>query len=303
VMEKAFEEAASNLKLGEVSEPVKSAFGYHLIKVTELAAGEVKSFDSVKAELTKAYQKSQAESTFNSLGEKLAEVSYENPNSLDAAAKVLGGEVNKTGLFTHEHGEGIAADEKVRAVSFSEDVLKGNNSEPVEIGSDKLVVLRMLSHQPAANKELKEVKAQVIAALQHDKARQKAIATADQIKADLAAGKTMAQVGEAHHLALKKVNGLGRIGSDLAPAVSQAVFKAAKPQPGHPSVVVIDEPAGGKIVANIVKVTEGEITDADKAKQAVIEKNMATAFGKAQFEAVINALQAKADITMHAKKQ
>ena len=76
VMEKAFEDTAANLKLGEVSEPVKSAFGYHLIKVTELAPGEVKSYESLKPELTKAYQKAQAEASFNTLGEKLAEVSY-----------------------------------------------------------------------------------------------------------------------------------------------------------------------------------------------------------------------------------
>lgn len=303
VMEKAFEEAAGNLKLGEVSEPVKSAFGYHLIKVTELAPGEVKSYDAVKAELAKAYQRAQAESAFNTLGEKLTEVSYENPNSLDAAAKVLGIEPGKTGFFTRGHGEGIASEEKVRLAAFSEDVLKGNNSEPVEIGSDKLVVLRMQSHLPAANKELKDVKVQVIAALQHDKARQLAIGTADQIKSELVSGKTIAQVGEAHHLPLKKVSGLSRNVGDLAPAVNHAVFKAAKPQAGRPSVVVIDEPAGGKIVASIVKVTEGEMTDADKAKQAVIEKNIAAAFGKAQFEAVLNALQARTDITIHQQKQ
>lgn len=303
VMEKAFEEAAGNLKLGEVSEPVKSAFGYHLIKVTELAPGEVKPYDAVKAELAKAYQKSQAESTFNALGEKLTEVSYENPNSLDAAAKVLNVEVSKTAMFTRSHGEGIAAEEKVRLAAFSEDVLKGNNSEPVEIGSDKLVVLRMQSHLPATTKELKDVKSQVITALQHDKAQQQAIAMADQLKAELAAGKTMAQVSETHHLALKKVNGLSRNAGDLAPAVNQAIFKAPKPQAGRPSVVVIDEPSGGKIVASIVKVTDGVMTDADKAKQAVIEKNIATAFGKAQFEAVLNALQAKADITVRPQKQ
>lgn len=303
VMEKSFEEAASNLKLGEVSEPVKSAFGYHLIKVTELEPGEVKSYDSVKAELTKAYQKAQAETTFNTLGEKLAEVSYENPNSLDAAAKAIGGEVQKTGLFTREHGEGVAADEKVRSTAFSEDVLKGNNSEPVEVGSDKLVVLRMQSHLPSTTKDLKEVRAQVVAALQRDKAQQQAIATAEQIKAELAAGKTMTQVADLHHLPLKKVNGLGRVGGELAPAVNQAVFKAAKPQAGRPSVVVVDDAAGGKIVASIVKVTEGEMTAADKAKQPVIEKNIAAAFGKAQFEAMLNALQAKADITIHAQKQ
>ena len=56
VMEKAFEDAALSLKLNEVSGPVKSSFGYHLITVTELVKGESKPFESVKDELTKTYQ-------------------------------------------------------------------------------------------------------------------------------------------------------------------------------------------------------------------------------------------------------
>jgi len=182
-------------------------------------------------------------------------------------------------------------------------VLKGNNSEPIEIGSDKLVVLRMLSHLPSASKELKDVKPQVVIALRQDKARRQAEATADKIKTELAAGKTMAELAEEHHLVLKKVNGLGRNTPELPPVVIQAVFKAAKPQADHPSVVVIDEPAGGKIVASIIKVTKGEMTDADKAKQAIIEKNIGAVFGKAEFEAVLNALQAKADIKIRPQKQ
>jgi peptidyl-prolyl cis-trans isomerase D len=303
VMEKSFEEAASSLKLGEVSEPVKSAFGYHLIKVTELTAGEAKSYEAVKSEITKAYQKAQAESQFNALGEKLAQVSYENPDNLAAAANVLGVAVSQTGLFTRSQGQGVAADEKVRLAAFSEEVLKGNNSEPVEVGNEKLVVLRMKSHSPATTKDLKEVKSQVVTALQHDKAQQVATATAEQIRSELLAGKTLAQLADAQHLTLKKVNGLARNTSDLSPLVSQAVFKAAKPQAGKASVVVIDDVAGGKIVANIVKVTEGSVSEADKAKLPVIEKNMATAFGKAQFEAVLNALQAKTDIAIREEKQ
>jgi peptidyl-prolyl cis-trans isomerase D len=303
VMEKSFEEAASSLKLGEVSEPVKSAFGYHLIKVTELTAGEAKSYEAVKTEITKAYQKAQAETQFNALGEKLAQVSYENPDNLAAAANVLGVAVSETGLFTRSQGQGVAADEKVRLAAFSEEVLKGNNSEPVEVGNEKLVVLRMKSHSPATTKDLKEVKSQVITALQHDKAQQVAATTAEQIRSELLAGKTLAQLADAQHLTLKKVNGLVRNATDLSPLVSQAVFKAAKPQAGKASVVVIDDVAGGKIVANIVKVSEGSVSEADKAKLPVIEKNMATAFGKAQFEAVLNALQAKTDIAIREEKQ
>lgn len=301
VMEKAFEDAATNLKLNEVSEPVKSAFGYHLIKVTELVPAEIKSYEAVKPELEKAYKKAQAESAFNALGEKLTEVSYENPDNLLAAAKILGVEINKTGLFTHAHGEGIAADEKVRLAAFSEDVLKGTNSEPLEIGNDKLVVLRMLSHQPAATKDLKEVRLQVIIALQLDKARQHAVAQANQIKTDLESGKSMKQMAEAYHLPMKKLDGLSRNSGDLPQPVNQAIFKAPKPKAGQLSVVIIDD-QDTKIVAAISKVIDGELTEADKAKQAAIEKGIANAFGKSQMEAVLNALQAKADITIHPQK-
>ena len=302
VMEKAFEEAASNLKLGEVSGPVKSAFGYHLIKVTELMPGEVKSYDTVKAEVSKAYQKAQAEAKFNTLVEKLAEVSYENPDSLAAVAQLLGGGTAKTAAFTRATGPGIAAEEKVRAAAFSEDVLKGSNSEPLEIGSDKVVVLRMSSHQPAASRELKDVRAQVIAAIQQAKARQQLIETADKIKQELAAGKTLAQLAESQHLALKKINGLARNGSTLPATTTQEIFRTAKPKADQPSVAVIDEANGGKLVISISKVNEGVISEAEKSKQALIAKNMAAAMGKAQMEAVLNALQSKADIVIHAQK-
>jgi len=173
VMEKAFEDAASSLKLGEVSEPVKSAFGYHLITVTELMPGEIKSFDSVKNELTTAFQRSEAETTFYELGESLTEVSYETPDSLVTVADTLGLEIKKTGLFGRNTAdkESLVSQAAIINSAFSEDVLKGNNSEPVELGSDRLVVLRMLEYRPAEVKALSEVKASIVAILLNDKAK------------------------------------------------------------------------------------------------------------------------------------
>jgi len=303
VMEKDFEEAASKLKLGEVSEPVRSAFGYHLIKVTELVPGEVKAYDVVKAEVAKAYQKSQAEATFNQMGEKLGEVSYENTDSLDAAAKLLGVSISKLGPFSRNAGEGIASDEKVRLAAFSEDVLKGSNSEPIELSADRVVVLRMDTHTPATVKELKVVRGEVVTALQKATAEQQASELAGAIKAEVAAGKSLNEVTASRNLTLKKAPGLMRTAADLAPTVVQAIFKAPKPQANRTSVIIVDEPANGKIIAHIVKVTEGTMSDADKAKQAVIEKNIATAFGRGQFEAVLNQLQVQTDIVVRQPKQ
>jgi peptidyl-prolyl cis-trans isomerase D len=301
-MEKGFEDAASQLKLGEVSEPVKSAFGYHLIKVTELVPAEVKSFEAVKPELSKSYKKSQAENRFAELGEKLAEVSYENPGSLDAAAKLLGVKVNETPMFTRASGEGIAADDKVRSAAFSEEVLKGNNSEPVELGNERLAVLRLKSHVPAATKPLDDVKAAVIAALQKDQAEKQTLDLANKIKDEVLTGKTLSEAAEAANLTVKKVAALNRLANDMDAAVVQAVFRAAKPEANRASVIVAGQADGNKVVANIEAVTEGKMTDADKAKQTVIEKNMATAFGRAQFEAMLSQLEDNADISIRDEK-
>jgi len=302
VMEKAFEDAASSLKLGEVSQPVKSAFGYHLIKVTELVPGEVKPFDAVKAELTKAYQKSQAESAFTVQGERLATISFENPDSLQAVAEALKLEIQKTPLFTRASGKAIAAEDKVRQVAFSDEVLKGSNSEPVEISSDKVVVLRINQHLAAQAKPLEAVKMEIIGALQIEQARRAVTDNVAKAKAELQNGKSLADIATGQHWTLKKVSGVSRMSAELTPAIKQAVFSAAKPK-SLPTLVVVDEADGAKTLVNVTKVEEGQLTDPDKAKLATIGKNIAASFGKSQFEALLTTLQTNADITIYPAKQ
>lgn len=302
VMEKAFEDAASALKLGEVSTPVKSAFGYHLIKVTELVPGEVKSFDSVKNELTTAYQKAQAENAFYEAGETLTEMSYENPDNLKTVADALGVDIKKTALFTKDKGEGIAAEQKIRSAAFAEEVLKGNNSTPIELGTDGLVVLRLLEHKAAAARDIQEVKQDIINILLTDKAKQQAVEKAQQIKARLQAGESMQTVAAENKLPVKTVAGLTRSKDDVPMSLSEAVFKAAKPVGGKPTVFVAGLPEGEQVVASLSKVTEGAMSEDDKKQLALATKNIARAFGQTEFNALLNGLQAEADISVRMPK-
>ncbi|MFA6051903.1 MAG: SurA N-terminal domain-containing protein [Methylobacter sp.] len=302
VMEKSFEDAASALKLGEVSAPVKSAFGYHLIKVTELLSGEVKPFDSVKAEVTKAYQKAQAENAFYEAGETLTEMSYENPDNLKTVADALGLTIKKSALFTKDKGEGIAADEKVRGAAFSEEVLQGNNSTPVELGTERLVVLRMMEHKAAATRELKDVRQSIVAALLADKAKQQTVEKAQQIKARLQAGESIRTVAAENKLQVKAVAGLTRNKSDVPLQLSQEIFKAAKPVGGKPTVFTAELPSGEQAVVSLSKVKEGVMSDDDKKQMELAIKNIAKAFGQTEFNALINSLQASADISVRASK-
>lgn len=301
-MEKAFEDAASALKLGEVSSPVKSAFGYHLIKVTELVPGEVKPFDSVKNEVTKAYQKAQAENAFYEAGETLTEMSYEHPDNLKTVADALGITIKKSNLFTKDKGEGIAENEKIRNAAFTEEVLHGNNSTPIELGTDRLVVLRLLDHKAAAARELKDVKQDIVAVLQAEKAKQLTAEKAKQIKAKLQAGESIQAIAVENKLQVKTVSGLTRTKDDVPLPLSEAIFKAAKPVGDKPTVFIAELPAGEQAIVSLSKVKEGAMTEDDKKQLDLATKNIAKAFGQTEFNALVNGLQADADISVKAPK-
>ncbi|WP_024298696.1 SurA N-terminal domain-containing protein [Methylomicrobium lacus] len=298
-MEKSFEDAVGKLKLGEVSEPVKSSFGYHLIKVTELVPGETKPFESVKAEVTKAYQKSQAEAVFYDSGEKLAEMSYENPDNLDTVAKALGLTLNKTDFFTKAAGTGIAANPKIREAAFTEEVLQGNNSTPVEISAEHVVVLRKLEHKPAAIQALDSVKAGISAELLAEKAKKQASATAQKLKDALRKGETLANLAASEKLEVKKLTGYTRGKTEIPDALSDAVFKAAKPVGGKPTILVAELPDGAQAVVSLNRVAPGVMSEDDKKKMDLATKNIAKAFGQADFNAMLEMLEADADIEIN----
>ncbi len=303
VMEKAFEDTASALKLGEVSNPVKSAFGYHLIKVTELTPGDIKSFDSVKNEVTKAYQKAQAENAFYEAGQKLTEMSYENPDNLQTVADALGVTVQKSVLFTREKGEGIASDDKIRSAAFSEEVLQGNNSAPVEQGADRLVVVRVLEHKVAAKRDLNEVKQEVADVLLKEKAQLLTVQKATQIKSRLQAGESIQVVAAENKLEIKTAKGLARGKNKLPEQLSNTIFKAAKPDGGKPSVFVAVLPSGEQFVVSLSKVTAGIMSEDDKKQMELAKKNIANAFGQTEFNQVLNSLQAEADVEINTRGQ
>ncbi len=297
-MEKSFEEAASALKQGEVSKPVKSSFGFHLIKVTQLVPSEIKSFESVKDELTKAYQKAQAENAFYEAGEKLTEMSYENPDNLQTVSDALKLTIKKSGLFVKDKGEGIAADQKVRDMAFSDEVLQGSNSTPVEIGADRLVVLRLLEHKPAAVRELSSVKQDVIAAIINDKAKQQALDKANKIKQQLQAGETIQKVSTDNKLTVQQATGLMRNKAALPEQLVDAIFKAAKPLQGKTAIISVPLPTGEQTVVSLKKVTPGVMSEEDKKQLELAKKNLAKAFGQSEFNAMLASLQANADVTI-----
>lgn len=297
-LEKTLEDAVSQLKLGEVTAPVKSSFGYHLLTVTELVPAVTQTFETVKTEITQAFQRKEAETSFYEMTEKLAEVSYENPDNLTIAADAIGVNIEKSGLFSKDKGEGIAKEKLIRVAAFSKEVLAGNNSEAIELGTDKVIVLRMLEHQSASIRPLAEVKAQILIALSKEQAQQQAKNKAEDIKKQLLANKTIQEIATEKSLNVNTITGLSRDNADLPSQVSQAIFKAAKPIDAKSTVFTVALETGEYYIVQVNKVIEGIVSESDKKQLKLAKYNIAKVLGESIFNAVLNSLQANADVVV-----
>ncbi|WP_075185176.1 SurA N-terminal domain-containing protein [Teredinibacter haidensis] len=156
-----FENAVYKLEEGQVSSPVKTDAGIHLIKVVTKTVAEVPNFADRKSSIEASLKRARAEEVFVSNLELLDELTFSADN-LQAAAAELGLEVQVSALFERTKGQGIAANAPVRNAAFEPEVLvDGHNSKVIELAGNRALVLRLKEHAPEHIKPLELISEQV----------------------------------------------------------------------------------------------------------------------------------------------
>lgn len=296
VMDPAFEQAAFSLAKGQLSEPVRSRFGYHLIETTEIAPASIKPFEAVRAELIAELTKQEASSHFFDQSERLATLAYETPDSLAPAAEQLGLQVQTSDWVPRSGGADLFGNPKVLNAAFSDDLIKqGVNSELIEPERDRMqaVVLRVVDHRDASVKPLNEVREQIVAALRQVHARESALAAVEAIRKRLGEGASIADV--AGDYAIESPGFVTREDSRIPQEVRDLAFTLPRPSEGAVSTGSAKLADGAALVV-VSKVEDGSLDGVPEAARAQQDEAITRAMGSEGYKHLVEDLESRAKI-------
>ncbi|MCP3906777.1 MAG: peptidylprolyl isomerase [Oceanicoccus sp.] len=293
-----FETALAELDVDQVSAPVLTDAGFHLIKATEIKQGDKPSFDDRKPILAQRIQLAAAEADFIKAVENLRDLVF-NSEGLSSPAKELSVDVKQSALIGRASATGTLANTQVLAAAFSTDVLEdGNNSEVLELATDHFIVVNVLKHQPPAAKPLSDVKAGIVAQLSATRSTELALKLAEDSLAALSAGSALEAVAKAGDYEWQVQQNINRNNVAVDPGLLSAVFAMPAVSDGAVVNKALSLSNGDVAVVQLEEVEDGSWKQFSIAEQRGLKSELERNSSARSISGFLNMLRENAEITI-----
>ena len=307
--EPAFEAKLFSMKAGEISEPVLTSQGYHVIKIVEIEAERVKTFDEARVDLESEFVTQESDAAFNKLTGAMVDAAIADPRSSGAAVKAAGVKPMRTGMMSASGkletaavsgGLDFADKPELLKAAFSSAVLeRGVNSELITIAPGDAVILRLAQRKKSGLKAFETVRLEVLQALT---AERQALAlktkAVDAIKA-MTDGKTFDVVAADLKKSIELAENAGRNAANRDPSLSAEVFKAARPIAGKPvrfnAVLSPDRVA----IVELTGVTDADPKAADKASRDSVRQQLSYEAAASELAGLTASLRLNSKVVLH----
>ena len=285
-MVKPFEEAVFSMKIGGVSGLVQSDFGYHIIKLNEIA-GQSQGFDTMKAQIRAELMYQKAIAKFSEQAEAFSALVYEQSSSLQPAADAYGVTVQKSGWLSYADGAKFFKSDKLMTLVFTNEVLKDKrNTEAVEVSNNTLVSARVVEYKPSAPRSFDEIKGGIEDLLKIEKASKLAIDKGALFLASLKEGKDAAGLDWILPVTVDRKNAQG-----LSDLTMSNVFKINATK--LPAYTGVSDSKKGYLILKLSAV-QNKLAD-DEAKKAAL-LDLRTAMASEYASAYIGSLKSNKKI-------
>lgn len=295
-MVKPFEDAVFAAKPGDIVGPVRTDFGWHVIRVTGVKPAVERPFDELKAQIEADLKRARALDRFQAAADQFQNLVYEHADSLAGVGKALDIPVQSTPSFvTRAQAQQIGRNNaKFAEALFAPASLQAKrNTEVVEVAPNTLMAARVLEHKPAAPRPFDEVKAEVRRQLERRAAVQAAERVGREKLALLEQGKSEKEAG----LTFGKPVELQRTqaSADVPPDVLAKIFQAEASK--LPVYVSGTNARGGFSIHRLTRVIEPD--SVDEARLKLAGERMGEQLGREFVNAYLASLRARADVTIN----
>ena len=285
-----FAAAVWGMKTGEL-QVVKTQFGYHVVRLEEVAAGAGKSFEDVRADITPEFQTAEADKTFGTLQDKLEETAFESSGSLDPVARAVGAPLQTVASYTRSAGGApLPADKKLIDAVFAKSVLDGANSRAVDLGDGHVVVARVTEHHKPAEQPLAAVRDRVDAAVKTAQAKEVLAAAAQAALKAVAGGATLADAAKG--ATVTTPGWVDRKATGMAAEVLKAAFVGPRPTAPRSGAVALAN--GDQVVWQVSAGRAGPKLEGEAAAAAA--RQLVQQTQQRDFTGYLAAIRAKAKV-------
>ncbi len=297
ILPAALETALWSLSPGEISAPVETEFGVHLIKLVGIDDVDVPTLAERAPEIEAELRRREADNRFEELLREVDELAFEEGDRLDALAERYGVEIETLDGVTRSSNAGIFQDADVRQAAYGDEVLvEGFNSAAVAT-AEAAVVIRLRQRHPPTERPLEDVREEIRGRLALESARRRTEDGAFDALTQLADGATPTELADATGIAWQRADGMDRTNQSVPAEIRATAFEMRAPEPGNRTFEIAVMGNGSRALVVLSNVALGDYAATSEADRNVLARSLDQLAANRELDALVRTLRHDASIS------